>query len=386
MTEFSQHILCVDDETNVLQAYERQLRKRFHVETAVGGENALEAIANRGPFAVVLTDMRMPGMDGVQFLTRLQDRAPDTVRMMLTGNADLQTAVNAVNDGRIFRFLTKPCPPDTLSQALEAGIQQYRLIKAEQELLEQTLHGSIQALTEVLSLVNPEAFGRSARIQRYVKDLAVHMGVTDVWRYEMAAMLSQIGCVVLPEGVLKKVYSGVPLSPEETQVFNQHPFIASDLLGKIPRMEEVAEIISYQEKQFDGAGIPHDSRKGDAIPLGARMLKVVLDFDALETAGKLSAEAFRGLQEHHARYDPVVLKAFQEVLGQSIRYARQDLKISELRPGMMLAEDLKDPYGVLLIAKGQEVTTSLITRLQNFLTIRKVREPIGILIPIQKKE
>ena len=114
-------ILCVDDDPNILQAYQRALHKQFPIEAALGGEEALAAVAHRGPYAVVVADMRMPGLTGVEVLARIRQMAPDTVRMMLTGNADQQTALEAVNEGHIFRFMTKPCPPDAFAKALTAG-------------------------------------------------------------------------------------------------------------------------------------------------------------------------------------------------------------------------------------------------------------------------
>ena len=133
-------ILLVDDDPNILQGYQRQLRKRFELDTVLSGREGLEAVASDGPFAVIVSDMRMPGMDGVQFLTQVRETASDTVRMMLTGNSDQQTAMDAVNEGHIFRFLTKPCNTDTFAKALEAALEQYRLITAERELLPGTRH------------------------------------------------------------------------------------------------------------------------------------------------------------------------------------------------------------------------------------------------------
>jgi response regulator RpfG family c-di-GMP phosphodiesterase len=281
-------ILFVDDDPNILAAFQRQLRKKFIIETALGGKQGLEAVAEKGPFSVIVSDLRMPEMDGIQFLSQIRSVAPDSVRMMLTGYADLQAAMDAVNEGHIFRFLTKPCPLEFLTTALIGGIRQYQLIIAERELLEKTLRGSIKVLSEVLSLLNPEALGRATRIARHVKEIALHMDVTEVWQVETAATLSQIGCIMLPEEALMKLYRGQPLTEEESQLFNMHPFIASDLLVNIPRMQEIAEIIAYQEKHFDGSGIPHDARSGKEIPLGARILKVALDFDTLETGGMSS--------------------------------------------------------------------------------------------------
>jgi DNA-binding NtrC family response regulator len=160
-------ILCVDDEENVLRAFERNLRLHFEVETAVGPIAGLSAIAARGPYAVVISDLRMPEMDGIQFLATVRKQSPDTVRLILSGNADLQAAIAAVNEGSIFQFLTKPCPVDKLRSAIDGALKQYQLIIAERELLEHTLNGSVSMMTEVLSVVSPLAFSRSSRIRRY---------------------------------------------------------------------------------------------------------------------------------------------------------------------------------------------------------------------------
>lgn len=375
-------ILFVDDESNVLDGIRRQLRKEFQIETALGPANGIQAIEHNGPYAVVVSDMRMPGMNGVELLARIQHSAPDTVRIMLTGNADLQTAIDAVNDGQIFRFLSKPCPPDSLTKALQAAIQQYHLIQSEKELLEQTLRGSIQALTDVLGLVNPEAFGRSSRVSRYVKNMAIQLGVPDVWRYEMAAMLSQIGCVILPEGVLKKVYEGQVLEGEESQLYAQHPLIASDILGRIPRMHDISSMIAFQEKHFDGTGLPHEPLQGESIPLASRLLKVALDFDALDAAGVEKSKAFEELLNRPGWYDPGALEALKLAFATEMGYEAKLLKVRELREDMIFADELRSDTGVVLIAKGQGVTPTLIVRLENYLRIGHAQEPLKILVPL----
>ena len=134
----SAKVLCVDDEPNILLAFRRQLRQ-FDLETAVGPEAGLAVLEAKGPFAIVVSDLRMPVMDGVQFLTRVRAASPNTIRIMLTGQADLTAASMAVNEGCVFRFLLKPCPPEVLSLALQAGLEQFRLVSAERDLLEQEL-------------------------------------------------------------------------------------------------------------------------------------------------------------------------------------------------------------------------------------------------------
>ena len=376
----SDKILFVDDDSNLLASFQRQLRNQFTVDISPDGQHGLESITRQGPYAAIVSDFRMPGMDGVQFLSRAREVAPDSVRMLLTGYADVQTAIEAVNEGNIFRLLTKPCPPETLTRALTAGIKQYQLVTAERELLEKTLSGSIKVLSEVLSLLNPEAFGRASRITRYVREIVSKMGQSDLWQFETAAMLSQIGCVILQEETLNKIYRGVELTKEEEQRFNMHPSIASDLIAKIPRMEKIAEIIAYQEKHFDGSGIPQDSRQGEHIPLGARILKVVLDFDALEASGNSKSAALQQLNQRGGWYDSQVLTALEAVMGIEAKYEVRNLRVWELKEKMILAEDIKNPRGILLIAKGMEVNRPLIERLKGYTSASIIKKPIRVIV------
>ena len=170
-------VLFVDDDPDILNGFKRQLHTRFDVDIALGGEEGLSAVGSRGPYAVIVADMGMPDMDGIQFLGQVKKSAPETVRIMLTGHSDAQTAIDAVNQGNIFRFLTKPCMHYVLVDILNAGVEQYHLVMAEKELLEKTLKGSLKVLTGVLSVVNPSAFGRASRVQRVVRDLVAVLEV-----------------------------------------------------------------------------------------------------------------------------------------------------------------------------------------------------------------
>jgi response regulator RpfG family c-di-GMP phosphodiesterase len=303
---------------------------------------------------------------------------------MLTGHADVSTAINAVNEGNIFRFLTKPCPPEALIAALEAGIRQYRLITAERELLERTLAGSVKVLTEVLSLVSPISFGKAARVRRLMAKMAAQLGAKSTWEFELAGMLSQIGCVTVPNEILDKVYQGNTLTSVESAMFYAHPQIGHDLIAHIPRLDGVAEIIAYQEKHYNGTGIPADDRKGETIPLGARMLHVALKFDTLVTSGLTPRAAFEKLQAEGNLNDPTVLAAVAKVIKVDLRYESRSVLIRELIPRMVLGEDVKTADGVLLVAKGQEVTSSMKTRLRNFAGTTRVNEPIRVLMPLRE--
>lgn len=158
-------ILCVDDDANVLTGMQRTLRKQFEIDTAVGALAALKMMERDCPYAVIVADQQMPGMNGVEFLNLMRQKYPDTVRVMLTGNADQKTAIEAVNRGHIYQFLNKPCPPDRLVEVLTGGVKQFRMVAAERELLENTLNGSVKVLMEILSLSDPVSFGRGQTIR-----------------------------------------------------------------------------------------------------------------------------------------------------------------------------------------------------------------------------
>ena len=375
-------ILFVDDEPNVLNAIRRQLGNKFKLEIAVGPKEGLAAVKEKGPFAVVVSDLRMPLMDGIQFLAKVREMSPDTVRMMLTGNADLKAAIKAVNEGNVFRFLTKPCTEKELISVLTVGLEQYRLVTAEKELLEKTLKGGIEVMTDLLSMANPEAFGRSLRIRRYVTEIATKLMVSNLWQLETAAMLSQIGWFLLPAHTMQKLFSGKSLSPEETKTLTMNPMISADLINNIPRMEAVAEIILYQEKHYDGSGQPEDKRRGDAIPLGARILKVALDFDLLEAKGVMPGKALAELRSRDGWYDPEVLEAMEQVVGVEKNYQVREAAFSELRAHMILEEDLCSLKGQLLISKGRELNEVALNRLKLFYQNSGIQEPVRVLVPV----
>src|ERR671929_330862 len=164
-------ILLVDDEVAILDGLRRQLRRRFTVHTATGGAEALAFLQSES-VAVVVSDMRMPQMDGATFLARVRELQPDVVRILLTGQTDTQAAITAVNEGQIYRFLTKPCPPEVLLEEIGNAVELNRLLTAEKELMATTLRRTVEALMSTLSLAQPAAFGRAVRITRVVTELA----------------------------------------------------------------------------------------------------------------------------------------------------------------------------------------------------------------------
>ncbi len=377
-------VLFVDDDPNILEGFKRTLRKNYNIDTASGPLEGLKIINDKGPYAVVVADLKMPEMDGIEFLGRVKDLFPDTVRVMLTGHGDLDSAIEAINEGRVFRFLTKPTPPHQLTKTLDHALEQYRLIIAERELLEKTVSGIINSLTDILTITNQDAMGRAARIKRFVKDVAIHMGETDVWFYETGAILSQIGCIVLPETIQQKIRTGEKLTDPEIQTFNQHPHIAADIIGKIPRLEELSQMILYQEKLYNGEGIPLDSVRGKDIPLGARILKVVLDYDLLINRNFSRKDSLLRMRERKGRYDPTVFKHFVEVLQLEEQYTVKEININKLQPYMVLTQEIYSLRGMLLLRRGSELSQGQIEKLNYLHHTHGVKQPISVLIPPPK--
>jgi CheY-like chemotaxis protein len=374
-------ILCVDDDANILAGFQRQLRREFTMDTALGGAEALETIACRGPYAVVVSDMRMPGMDGIHFLTRVRETAPETVRMMLTGNADQQTAVDAVNEGHIFRFLTKPCPPETLAKALRAGIDQHRLITAEKELLEKTLNGSVKVLTEILSLINPIAFSRASRIQSIVRHIARELQWKDIWQLELAAMLSQIGCITVMPDVLEAVHAGEELSDTDRQRYEQHPAVASRLLANIPRLETIAQMIGRQFEPCSPGEMAARWRPQDPVFVGAQVLKVAAEFERMLGHVKGPRAAVAHLAAHPEKWPPQIVTALQNIELPATECELRVVELHELRTRMILDEHVRASNGLLLVTKGQEVTFALLERLRNFAANGAIPSRLRVLVP-----
>ena len=380
----SEKILLVDDESNVLDAYRRNLRKQFTISTAESGAEALETINKEGPFAVIVSDMRMPEMDGVAFLSKAKKIAPGSIRMMLTGNADQQTAIDAVNKGDVFKFLNKPCSPEEMAKALTTAIKQYLLSQAEKELLENTLKGSIETLAEVLSLTSPNAFGRTTRLKRYMSQVATKMGLGNIWELESAALLSLMGCVTLPDELTKKVTSLTRLNEEESTLYEQHPLRGAQLIEKIPRMKTVAGSIKYQHKYFDGSGFPEDDVKGELIPTGARILRVLLDFDLLESAGLHPSVAIEKLEGRSEKYDPKVVAALKSCHSESGDSEELEVTVHQVEDNMILAQDVVTNTGALLMCKGQKTTPSVKARLVNSWQGRTIGPKVRVLVDKSK--
>jgi ActR/RegA family two-component response regulator len=374
-------ILFVDDESAVLAGYERALHRDFEVDTAVGGELGLQAMLGNGPYAVVISDMRMPGMSGAQFLAKARKSAPDTVRMLLTGYTDLGAAMEAVNEGNIFRFLTKPCGKEILVPAINAGVEQNELIRSEKELLEQTLLGSIKVLADVLGAASPEAFGRSLRIAQFVRHIASKFTFAFPWRLEAAAALSQLGFVTLDADLIQKCSSGEKLSQEDQAHFETHPRAGMHLLAGIPRLEATAWMIGQQLRLEIPTQIPTlpEAWVKETV-LGARVLKLAVAFDHLRNK-RSDEETINILGTRRSEFGGELVDALSGIKTVVGGLESRKVSVLKLATGMFLDQDVRNKQGMLLMAKGQEITGAVLLKLENFAKTGVIDKEVQALVP-----
>ena len=382
----SERILFVDDEPNVLAAYRRQLRKQFDLDTAESGPEGLELIKSNDIYSAVVADMQMPGMNGVEFLQKVKELSPESVRVMLTGNADQGTAVQAVNEGQVYRFLNKPCPADLLVLTLENAVQHFNLIQGEKVLLKNTLMGSVGVLTEILSLSLPEIFGKGEKLRRYVRDyLETYGGESDPsssWQWETAAMLSRIGYVTVPEAIVRKVASGETLQINEQAMLNNIPKVGYELLNRIPRLESVAQIVRFQNHKFENDCPSDNDISGEQIPEGARVIKVLNDLVELEESRGSKEEALRHLGSRNHFYDSSILKKVIELFGADYVETEgedkdlMDLDFEDIQIGDVLHNGISSVEGMHIVPPGTQVTLILLRRLHSFKELYEYRKPI----------
>jgi len=356
-------VLFVDDEPNVLASIRRQLRKAVDIHTAASGDEALRLLGDLGPVALVVSDMRMPGMTGAELLTRVRELYPDTVRMILSGQADLESTISAVNDGHIFRFLTKPCGEEQLRTAVAAGIAQYELVTTRKDLVEKTLQGLVETLNDILGLTNPMARRRTARVRQYATAIAGALQFPMPWDLRLAILLSQLGCITLPESILEKLYAGHELTGDEQLLYARHPEVAAALIARIPQLGSVAEMIGRQQR-IDFAALPPDVAAWDARTTASVILAVATALDELLATGDQPATALQRLEQTLPGVPKAVMSAVRAVHLHSAYMDIRFVGFGELAPGMVLDEDVVTDTGDTLIFRGEEVTRTLLEQLR----------------------
>jgi response regulator RpfG family c-di-GMP phosphodiesterase len=389
-------VLLVDDQGIIGEAVRRLLAGEPDIDFHYCGR-ATEALnfANQFKPTVILQDLVMPDIDGMT-LTRLYRENSETSKtpiIVLSTKEEPETKSEAFGLGANDYLVKLPAKLELLAriryhsksyinerQRDEAFKALAASEAAQRELLEKTLNGSIKTLTEILSLAEAEFFGRGQRLCEHIRLLVEPLQLTQPWELEVAAMLSQIGFVTVPAPTVQKVRGGLPLNAVEQTLLGRVPEIGSKLLAHIPRLESAAQIILYQNKNFDGTGFPGDALAGEKIPLGARVLRVLLDLLQLESAGQSRRQAFDKLRARKGAYDPKILEAAHKALVETApsSQARRLVKMRELCAGQVLLSPVETNDGMLIAPAGVQISNTLLEKMNNFAELNGIREPISV--------
>jgi CheY-like chemotaxis protein len=370
----NRRVLFVDDEPLLLDAMLRKLHGRFEVTTAESGASGLELLARtEAPFAVIVSDMRMPRMNGAVFLARARELTAPSSRLLLTGDTNLQSAIAAVNEGNIFRFLCKPCPPEVLLAALEAGTAQHELLTNERDIMERTLSAVVKTLADVLSLSEPELFERALVVKGYVSHVVRRLAMEGAWQIEVAASLHTLGLIALPAELARRAPSATPLTIEQKRQLTSHPETGRRILHAIPRLEEVALIVGQQATEPE---------QGSAwLQRGARLLKIAIRVEERVARGLTLRDALDALNVAGNEDDQLFVDTLRTLYSDPERSEWKELRVRDLGPGMILASDVKTRDGALVLTKGHELSEVLLARLTQFAASRGIQEPVLVQIP-----
>ena len=407
-------VLLVDDEPSVLSALRRLFRTQgYRIEQATGGADAL-ALMRDTPVDLVVSDMRMPGMDGAAFLAQVRSLYPSVARILLTGYADITATIAAINQGAIHRYIAKPWDDNdlllvvsdalhrrgleqensrllaltqaqnqalvTLNQGLEARVAE-RTAALEASLADlAAAHAEVEAhfmlavtvFSGLLELREGGMAGHARRVAELSRRVAARLGLDDAAQrdVQLAALLHDIGKIGFDDAMLRTPVS--KYSGDQMTVYQMHPGDGEAALMPLDKLHGVAAIVRQHHERWDGRGFP-DGRSGAAILLGARILAAVNDYDGL-VSGSLAEQVYTGDKARAAlrdgvltRYDPAVVEALFKVLDEAEAEARADVAVpvADLRPGMVLAKDLVSPQGVILLPAGHVFHPPLITKLRD---------------------
>jgi CheY-like chemotaxis protein len=375
-------ILLVDDEPTVLETLSHQLRRDYRVVTATDGADALAVLEREGPFAAIISDLRMPQMDGIELLGHVRDRYEDVTRVLHTAQADLTCAISAINDGQVFRFVQKPTPRAELRQTVNDAVERYRTAQVQREVLDKTLRASLQAIFGCLELASPQAFARAGRIRNLVGAVCAELRLGNVWEIEVAAMASQLGSVTLPATVTQKLDRGMPLTEDEQEMIDALPRVAARLLGDVPMLGDVLAIVRGLEPDFRGRLTPATA---PMVATGISVLRAAIDVETMESRG-LGTPGAIAVLEREGGHDAHVLEALRQV--RQLEAGQETVRaypLAELTVGMRIVEDVLAKNGPVLIGRGMVVTEVLLDRLANYRRMGQLAEPILATMPAGKE-
>lgn len=374
-------ILCVDDEEAILRGFKLNLNNKFELHFASDGIEGLELFKREGGFAAVLSDMRMPRMSGAEMLHEIKKIDSEVVTVLLTGHTDFESAMAAVNDGNVFRMLSKPCPPDVLRKVLKDAIEQYDLITSKRILLDQTLRGAVDALSQSLAITQPLFFGRAQRVRRMANGLAEAVQLVESWRVGVAAIFSQLAYLSIPNHLSESVYYRKDLKPELKAMLKDLPEETLKIIDLIPGLTDIREILQRIDIQPK-----FEVDDGSGIRTAASILRVALDYDYYQEQGHADALIIQTLISRADTYDQKITEALSQFIdADSNSYSLEEIDTKDLAEGMRLNQDLLLEDSMLIASSGADIDRSLLKIVRNYISCYSefpFPKKINVLIPV----
>ncbi len=357
-------ILCVDDEEAILRGFRLNLRDKFELHLASDGREGLELFKQEGGFAVVLSDMRMPHMNGAEMLSNIKKLDNEVVTVLLTGHTDFESAMAAVNEGNVFRMLSKPCPPEILRKVLNDAIDQHHLITSKRILLDKTLRGAVDALAQSLATTQPLFFGRAQRVRRLANGLADEIKLKDSWRVGVAAIFSQLAYLSIPPHLSEAVYHRKDLKTEIKAMIRDLPEETLKIVDLIPGLEDIREILQRVDIQPK-----FEVEDGTGIRTAASILRVGLDYDYYHEQGHEDSLIVRTLKSRTETYDEKIVDALGQFLDADAHsYSLEEIDTRNLLEGMRLNEDLLLEGSMLIASAGADIDRPLLKIIRNYIS------------------
>lgn len=372
-------VLVVDDNPTSIDLLRMTLAQDYRMKVATDGQRALKIAADPESPDLVLLDVIMPGMDGFEILRRLKaDPATKDIPVLMTTAANEPESEKLGFDLGCADYITKPFNPMLVQARVRTHVRERLLYKAEKELLEKTLKGSLAMLVEMLTILDPASFSMANRLGALAERLGHRMGMEDSWMLGIAAILSQIGRVTLPDPLKAKAGRRAAMTSAERELCDHVPEIGYRLIRNIPRLEEVAEVVLYSQKNVNGTGFPGEGPAGDAIPLGSRILRVAGDHLAAVSASKDPHLNLQTMMSCTGWYDLNVLMALKGLLeeGGTSSALPVQVRIEDLKSGQVLHSPIMATDGRIFVQAGVILGAGHLERIRNLARAVELQQPI----------
>ena len=375
-------LLVVDDVPENMRILAEILQEEYIVKATTSGRKAI-TICEAGGIDLVLLDIMMPELDGFDVLRLLRSK-PKTSGIpviFVTSRDDMVDEAEGLRLGAV-DYITKPVSGIITKARIANHLALHRYQKDLKSLLTKTLSGAVLLLTDLLSLSNPDMFSKASAMKILVHELVSRLELKNSWEYELAALLSQIGCVTLDPDLLRKLNSGGQLSEIEEEMYNKYYNVSAALLGKIPKFERIAQMIQNVNMGINRPLNPQSIHDQDPVEVGRRLLQVAFTYNKFLNKKMQPAAIIQILKEDEGTYDRLIVNVLEDLttVVRKTRFEEKTLRIEELKLGMIVNEDIHTLSGQLLMSRGAEISSVILKKLTSFLEAEHIEDGVSVLI------